>query len=62
MQSKQYYQCDLLTVPKPVYIKNKSKPKRGLILVVSFVTSLILGIFLVFFMSFIKENKNKGKE
>ncbi len=58
MQSKQYYKCDLLTAPYAAYIKNKSKPKRGLILIVSFVTSLILGIFLVFFMNFIKENEN----
>ena len=62
MQSKEYYKCDLLTAPYAAYIKNKAKPKRGLILVVSFVTSMILGIFLVFFMSFIKENKNEDKE
>ena len=62
MQSKEYYKCDLLTAPYAAYIKNKAKPKRGLILVVSFVTSMILGIFLVFFMSFIKENKNKDEE
>ena len=34
------------------------KPKKSLIVVVSFVTSLILAIFLVFFLEFLKGNKN----
>ena len=49
MKSKQFYQCDVLTDASPAYIKDKTKPKRGLILVVSFITSIILGVFLVFF-------------
>ncbi|MDF1878587.1 hypothetical protein JHD46_02925 [Sulfurimonas sp. SAG-AH-194-C20] len=57
MKSKEYYQCDVLTAAYSAYIKDKSKPKRGLILVVSFITSIILGIFLVFFLEFIKTNK-----
>ncbi|CAI6145843.1 MAG: hypothetical protein SPLUMA1_SPLUMAMAG1_00121 [uncultured Sulfurimonas sp.] len=59
MKSKEYYQCDVLTVANPAYIKDKSKPKRGLILVVSFITSIILGIFLVFFLEFIKGTKEE---
>ncbi len=59
MKSKDYYQCDVLTVANPAYIKDKSKPKRGLILVVSFITSIILGIFLVFFLEFIKGTKEE---
>ena len=54
MQSKTYYQCDVLTLPSESYIKDKTKPKRGLILVVSFVTSIILGIFFVFLLAFIR--------
>ena len=57
MQSKTYYQCDVLTLPSEAYIKDKTKPKRALILVVSFVTSIILGIFLVFFLAFIRADK-----
>ncbi len=57
MKSKEYYQCDVLTYASEAYIKDKSKPKRGLILVVSFVTSIILGIFLVFFLEFIKKEE-----
>jgi hypothetical protein len=63
MKSKQYYQCDLLTAPEAPYIKDKTKPKRGLILVVAFITSIILGIFLVFFLEFLKrDNESKNNE
>ncbi len=61
MQSKTYYQCDVLTTASPSYIKDKSKPKRGLIVVVSFVTSIILGIFLVFFLEFIRQDEEEMK-
>ena len=57
MQSKTYYQCDILTLPTPSYIKDKTKPKRSRILVVSFITSIILGIFLVLFLEFIKKEE-----
>jgi capsular polysaccharide biosynthesis protein len=59
MQSKVYYQCDVLTAPSEAYIQDKTKPKRGLILVVSFVTSIILGVFLVFFLNFIRDEKSE---
>jgi LPS O-antigen subunit length determinant protein (WzzB/FepE family) len=59
MRSKQYYQCDLLSAPYEPYVKDKAKPKRALILIVSFITSIILGIFIVFFLNFIKENKQE---
>lgn len=62
MKSKQYYQCDVLTLPTESYIKAKTKPKRALILVVSFVTSIILGIFLVFFLQFIKKSDDEKIE
>ena len=57
MHSKTYYQCDSLTLPSESYIKDKTKPKRALILIVSFITSVILGIFLVFFLEFIKKEE-----
>lgn len=60
IQSKQYYQCDLLTPAQEPYILDKTKPKRGLIVVVSFVTSIILGIFVVFFLNFIRRDKEKA--
>lgn len=54
-KSKKYYQCDALTMPYEAYIKDKTKPKRGLILVVAFVTGTILGVFLVFFRAFLRK-------
>lgn len=56
-QSKQYYKCDVLTKPSIAYIKEKIKPKRALILIVAFITSVILGIFLVFFLEFIRKEE-----
>ena len=57
-----YYFVSKLTDSRVSYIKEKSKPKRALILVVSMVTSLILGIFMAFFIEFIRSNKNDDKE
>ncbi len=62
MQSKVYYQCDVLTEPSAAYIKAKSKPKRSLIVIVSFITSIILGIFFVFFLEFIKKEETEVSE
>lgn len=56
-QANDYYFVSKLVDSRVAYIKEKTKPKRALILVVSFVTSIILGIFLVFFYEFIKGNK-----
>jgi len=54
--ANEYYNVKQLTLSQVAYIKEKSKPKRGLIVVVSFVTSIILGIFLVFFLEFIRKD------
>lgn len=54
-----YYFVSKLTDSRVSYIKEKTKPKRALILVVSAVTSLILGIFLAFFFDFIKSNRDE---
>lgn len=54
-----FYNVKQLTKPQVSFIKEKTKPKRGLIVVVSFVTSIILGIFMIFFIEFLrKEPKN----
>lgn len=55
MKSKYYYQCDLLVAPKEAYIKDKTKPKRALTLIVALITSLILGVFIVFLRNFISK-------
>ena len=56
-QANDYYFVSKVVDSRVPYIKEKSKPKRALILVVSFVTSFILGIFLVFFYEFIRSEK-----
>lgn len=61
-QANDYYFVSKVVDSRVSYIKEKTKPKRALILVVSFITSLILGIFIVFFFEFIKSNKKENKE
>ena len=56
-KANEYYNVKQLTLSQVAYIKDKSKPKRGLIVVVSFVTSIILGIFMVFFIEFLRKEK-----
>jgi LPS O-antigen subunit length determinant protein (WzzB/FepE family) len=56
-----YYFVSKLTDSRVAYIKEKTKPKRALILIVSMVTSLILGIFMVFLIEFIKNSRNDEK-
>lgn len=51
------YNVKQFTKPQVAYIKDKTKPKRGLIVVVSFVTSIIIGIFGVFFMEFLRKEE-----
>jgi uncharacterized protein involved in exopolysaccharide biosynthesis len=58
-QANDFYFVSKLTNSRVSYIKEKTKPKRGLILVVSFITSMILGIFLVFFIEFIRSGKDE---
>jgi len=58
-QSGKFYMVKQLTEPKVAYIKDKTEPKRALILIVSFITSLIFGIFLVLFLEFLKGKKSE---
>ena len=60
-QAGEYYMVKQLTPPEVAYIKDKTKPKRALIVVVAFITSIILGIFFIFFREFLK-NKDDESE
>jgi len=62
MKAKEYYQCDVFAKPAVSYVKDKVKPKRALILIVSFITSIILGVFLVFFLEFIRSDNEQIKQ
>jgi len=58
-KASEYYNVRKITEPEVAYIKDKTKPKRGLIVIVSFITSLILGIFMVFLIEFIRGDDKK---
>jgi uncharacterized protein involved in exopolysaccharide biosynthesis len=61
-QSSDYYNVKIITPPSVAYVQDKVGPKRGLIVVVSMVTSLILGIFGIFLLEFMRNEKNKKGE
>ncbi|MDD2697965.1 MAG: Wzz/FepE/Etk N-terminal domain-containing protein [Arcobacteraceae bacterium] len=57
--ANEFYNVKQFTKPDVAYVKDKVGPKRALIVVVAFVTSLILGIFGAFFIEFLKGNKEE---
>jgi uncharacterized protein involved in exopolysaccharide biosynthesis len=59
INTSKYYKVKVITEPYLPDKKDKIKPKRALIVVVSFVTSLILSIFLVFFIEFIRAEEKE---
>jgi uncharacterized protein involved in exopolysaccharide biosynthesis len=56
-QSSDLYNVKVMVAPSVAYERDKEGPKRGLIVVVSMVTSLILGIFGIFLLEFIRKPK-----
>ncbi len=61
-QAGEYYMVKQLTEPQVAYIKDKVGPKRALIVIVAFITSIILAIFLVFFREFLKNSNQRESE
>jgi LPS O-antigen subunit length determinant protein (WzzB/FepE family) len=55
--ASQFYTVKKITDSNVAFIKDKTKPKRALIVVVAFVTSIIMGIFGVFFLEFLRNEK-----
>jgi uncharacterized protein involved in exopolysaccharide biosynthesis len=60
--ASQYYLVKKITDSKVAFIGDKVKPKRGLILVITFITSIIIAIFGVFFIDFIRGGKEHSGE
>jgi LPS O-antigen subunit length determinant protein (WzzB/FepE family) len=58
-QAGEFYMVKQLTKPEVPYVKDKAGPKRALIVIVAFITSIILGIFYIFFKEFLKSNKEE---
>ena len=61
-QAGEYYMVKQLTEPQVPYIKDKVGPKRALIVIVAFITSIILAIFIIFFREFLKDTKSRESE
>jgi uncharacterized protein involved in exopolysaccharide biosynthesis len=61
-KSSRYFQVEILTKPDVAYVKQKLKPKRGLILAVTFVTSLMFAVFIVFIRVFLGGHKEKASD
>ena len=57
INASKYYKVKVVTDPYIPDVKDKAKPKRALIVIVAFITSIILGIFFVFFLEFIRKEK-----
>ncbi len=58
-QAGDYYMVKQLTKPEVAFIKDKTKPKRALIIIVAFITSIILAIFMIFFGEFLKNRDDE---
>ncbi len=61
-QAGEYYMVKQLTEPQVAYIKDKVGPKRALMVIIAFITSIILAIFLVFFREFLKNSNQRESE
>lgn len=53
--SSELYNVKMITAPSVAYERDKVGPKRGMIVVVSFITSLIVGIFGIFLLEFFRK-------
>jgi uncharacterized protein involved in exopolysaccharide biosynthesis len=60
--ANEFYNIKQFTKPEVAYVKDKVGPKRALIVVVAFVTSIILGIFGVFFIEFLKSKPEEANQ
>ena len=60
INSSKYYKVKVITNPYIPDVKDKAKPKRGLIVTVAMITSLILAIFLIFFIEFLSNSNSKN--
>lgn len=58
--SNDFYLVSQMIAPRVAHIQEKTKPKRSLILILAMITSLIFGIFAVFFKEFLDKNRQDG--
>lgn len=60
INTSKYYKVKVIANPYIPDLKDKAKPKRGLIVIVAMITSLILAIFLIFFREFLSNSKDSS--
>jgi len=60
-KAEKFYGLKVIKSSEVSHPKDKIKPKRALIVIVAFVTSFILALFLVFFIEFIKNSTSNTK-
>jgi uncharacterized protein involved in exopolysaccharide biosynthesis len=56
-EANELYRVSLIVDSRVAHLKEKVKPKRGLILAVTVVTSIILSIFIIFFREFLRGSR-----
>ncbi|MDD5716247.1 MAG: Wzz/FepE/Etk N-terminal domain-containing protein [Sulfuricurvum sp.] len=61
-QASDYYNVKMITAPSVAYEKDKEGPKRGLIVIVALVTSIIIGIFGIFLLEFLRKEEKTAAE
>lgn len=59
LTSDTYYGLKMITNSEVAYKKDKTGPKRALIIIVAFITGLMLSIFFVFLLEFTRGTKSK---
>lgn len=59
-KSSEYYLVKPITKPEVAHPRDKTKPKRALILMVSAVSAFVMAIFGVFFLEFVRNSKEKA--
>ena len=58
-KSSEYYLVKPITKPEVAHPRDKTKPKRALILMVSAVSAFVMAIFGIFFLEFVRSSKEK---
>ncbi|NPA55715.1 MAG: hypothetical protein GXO40_05045 [Epsilonproteobacteria bacterium] len=58
INTSKYYKVKIIIAPYIPDVHDKVKPKRSLIVIVAFISALIVSIFLVFFIEFLRSGNN----
>ena len=59
--SNEFYVVSQMIAPRVAHVKEKTKPKRSLIIVLAIIISLIIGVLGVFFKEFLNKNRQDAQ-